>query len=82
MEELFERLTALLGKEQVTRKEYAEILDAGFAEIQVGSLPAAIDRVVVGDVTRTRLNEVKILFFLGVNEGIIPQKKDRQSICP
>ncbi|MGI5948403.1 MAG: helicase-exonuclease AddAB subunit AddB [Lachnospiraceae bacterium] len=80
VEELFERLTALLGEEQVTRKEYAEILDAGFEEIQVGSLPAAIDRVVVGDVTRTRLNEVKILFFLGVNEGIIPQKKDRQSI--
>ena len=77
---LFERLTALLGEERVSRKEYAEILDAGFEEIQVGAIPAVIDRVVVGDVTRTRLNEVRILFFLGVNEGIIPQKKERQSI--
>ncbi|MFR1831589.1 MAG: PD-(D/E)XK nuclease family protein [Lachnospiraceae bacterium] len=78
--ELFERLTALLGEERVSRKEYAEILDAGFEEIQVGAIPAVIDRVVVGDITRTRLNEVRILFFLGVNEGIIPQKKERQSI--
>ena len=39
-----------------------------------------IDRVVVEDVTKTRLNEVKTLFFIGVNEGIIPQKKERQSI--
>lgn len=80
VEELFERLTALLGEETVTRKEYAKILEAGFEEIQVGAIPAVIDRVVVGDVTRTRLNEVKILFFIGVNEGIIPQKKERQSI--
>lgn len=80
VEELFDRLTALLGEEKVTRSEYAKILDAGFEEIQVGSIPAVIDRVVVGDITRTRLNEVKILFFLGVNEGIVPQKKDRQSL--
>ena len=80
VEELFERLTALLGEETVTRKEYAKILEAGFEEIQVGAIPAVIDRVVVGDVTRTRLNEVKTLFFIGVNEGIIPQKKERQSI--
>ncbi len=80
VEELFDRLTALLGEEKVSRSEYARILDAGFEEIRVGSIPAVIDRVVVGDITRTRLNEVKILFFLGVNEGIVPQKKDRQSL--
>lgn len=78
--ELFDRLTALLGDETATRKEYARILDAGFDEIQVGSIPAAVDRVVAGDLTRTRLDAVKILFFVGVNEGIIPQKKDKRSL--
>ena len=80
VEELFDRLTALLGEEKVTRKEYARILDAGFDEIQVGSIPATVDRVVAGDLTRTRLDAVKILFFVGVNEGIIPQKKEKKSL--
>ncbi len=78
--ELFDRLKALLGEEKVSLKEYAEILDAGFGEIQVGVIPATVDRVVVGDITRTRLDQIKVLFFVGVNEGIVPSKKDGGSL--
>ena len=78
--ELLERVGALLGKEKVSRKEFMEILDAGFAEIKVGVIPATIDRVVVGDITRTRLAHVKVLFFAGVNDGIVPARKDGGSL--
>lgn len=78
--DLLERLTRLLGEEQAAVKEYAEILDAGFSEIKVGLIPASVDRVVVGDITRTRLDHIKILFFIGVNDGIVPQKKENSSI--
>ncbi|MEG0565274.1 MAG: PD-(D/E)XK nuclease family protein [Hungatella sp.] len=73
--ELFDRLVHLLGEEAVSHKEFAEILDAGFAEISVGVIPATVDRVVVGDITRTRLNDIKVLFFVGVNEGMVPAAK-------
>ncbi len=46
--ELLKRLSDLLGEERVSRKEYLEILDAGFAELKVGVIPAVADRVVVG----------------------------------
>ena len=78
--ELLQRLSELLGEEQISRKEFIEILDAGFGEISVGVIPAAVDRVVVGDITRTRLAHVKVLFFVGVNDGIVPMKKDRGSL--
>ena len=71
--DLMDRLARLLGEEKVSRREYAEILDAGFSEIEVGLIPAAVDRIVVGDITRTRLDHIKILFFIGVNDGIVPQ---------
>ena len=29
----------------------------------------------IGDITRSRLESVKVLFFTGVNEGIVPQRK-------
>lgn len=78
--ELLNRLANLLGEERVSRKEFIEILDAGFAEISVGVIPATVDRVVVGDITRTRLAHVKVLFFVGVNDGIVPMRKDSGSL--
>lgn len=78
--EMLERLEALLGDEPMLLKEYSDILDAGFAEIEVGTIPATIDRVVVGDITRTRLDNIAILYFAGVNEGIVPQRKENHGL--
>lgn len=71
--ELFDKLVSLLGDEVITSKELALILDSGFEEIKVGIIPPSIDQVLIGDTTRTRLKDVKSLFFIGVNDGIIPQ---------
>lgn len=78
--ELFGRLFRLLGDEMVSVREYSEILDAGFSEIKVGFIPASVDRIMVGDITRTRLDHIKYLFFIGVNDGIVPQKKENSSL--
>lgn len=71
--ELLEQICGLLGEEELEMKEFADILDAGFAEIKVGTIPQNVDKVVIGDIERTRLCEVKALFFIGVNDGIIPK---------
>ncbi len=71
--DLLDQMEGLIGKEEMPLAEFAQILDAGFGEIQVGTIPAGVDRVVVGDVERTRLKPVKVLFFLGLNDGLIPK---------
>ncbi len=71
--DLLEQIIGLLGEETMELKEFADILDAGFLEIQVGTIPQNVDRVVVGDMERTRLNQIKVLFFVGVNDGNIPK---------
>ena len=60
--ELFERLEGLLGAEKADMKNYIQILDAGFQEIQVGVIPATVDQVMVGDITRSRLEAVNRSF--------------------
>lgn len=80
VEELLKRLSDLLGSEKISIKEFSEILDAGFEEISVGVIPATVDRVVVGDITRTRLAHVKALFFIGVNDGIVPMRREKGSL--
>ncbi|MBP3470370.1 MAG: exodeoxyribonuclease V subunit gamma [Lachnospiraceae bacterium] len=70
---LLEQMAALLEGEELTLEEFIEILEAGILELQVGILPQDIDRVIIGDIERTRLKQVKVLFFAGVNEGVIPK---------
>jgi ATP-dependent helicase/nuclease subunit B len=71
---LLDKLVALLGEEDVSLGEFCDILDAGFREIKVGLIPQASDAVMIGDIERTRLENIKILFFVGVNDGIIPKQ--------
>ncbi len=75
--ELLDQIYGLLGEETISLQEFADILEAGFGEIQVGTIPQNVDRVVVGDMERTRLKQVKVLFFLGVNDGNIPKNASR-----
>lgn len=73
MIELLEKTVSLMGDEVVSVSEYKQILQAGFDSIQVGIIPPGLDTVMVGDVERTRLKDTKkIIFFVGVNDGIIP----------
>lgn len=78
--DLLDQIIGLLGEEPMELKEFADILDAGFMEIQVGTIPQNVDRVLVGDMERTRLNQVKVLFFVGVNDGNIPKSGTKGGI--
>lgn len=78
--DLLDQIYGLLGEEEISLQEFADILDAGFGEITVGTIPQNVDRIVVGDMERTRLKQVKVLFFLGVNDGNIPKNASKGGI--
>lgn len=78
--ELLEQMQMLLGDEEMTFDEFVQILETGFGEIQVGTIPQEVDRVLIGDIERTRLKQVKVLFFLGINDGNIPKNASKGGI--
>lgn len=78
--DLLDKLADLLGEERMPLEEYRRILDAGFETAKVGVIPSGYDRVLVGDMERSRLDDVKILFMVGVNDGIVPRNDGRGGI--
>ena len=70
--ELMDQFVELLGDERISLKEYSELLDAGLEEAKVGIIPPSIDQIVVGDVERSRIKDVKVVFLMGVNDIYIP----------
>ncbi|MEG0721671.1 MAG: PD-(D/E)XK nuclease family protein [Lachnospiraceae bacterium] len=72
--DLLDKLVELLGEEYIPLKEYGELLDAGLEEAKIGVIPPSLDQVVVGDIERTRLKQVKVVFMVGLNDTYIPGK--------
>lgn len=68
-----DKLVGVLGDEKASMADYRAICEAGFAEEKLGIIPPGTDQVQVGDMERSRLSSVKVLFFVGVNEGVVPK---------
>ncbi|MCU6763661.1 ATP-dependent helicase/deoxyribonuclease subunit B [uncultured Roseburia sp.] len=78
--DLLDKIVDLLGEETTTVREYADILDAGFTAAKIGTIPPGADCVILGDIERTRLDRVKVVIFLGLNDGVVPKQADRGSL--
>lgn len=70
---LLDRIAGLIGDDELELDEYVRILDAGISEIKIGIVPGQTDYVLVGDIERSRLKEIKALFFVGINDGSVPK---------
>lgn len=77
---LLEQTVELMGEMKLSIKELREILETGLQELKVGFIPATVDRLVIGDPVRTRLDNIKILFIIGANDGKLPVEKPRSGI--
>lgn len=75
--DLLEQIHDLIGDEKISASDYLELLESGFEEIRLGTLPQQTDRILVGDIERTRVAQCRILFFAGVNDGNIPRGTSR-----
>lgn len=78
--QVLDKATEILGEETMTIGEAAKILSAGLQKCTMGVIPPTADCLVVGDIERSRLPEIKYLFVLGVNEGVLPSPSQPQGI--
>ncbi|GGN96827.1 helicase-exonuclease AddAB subunit AddB [Saccharibacillus kuerlensis] len=70
--DLLDQIAELIDSEEVTAEEFAGMLETGIAGLTLGLVPPALDRVLLGDLERTRPLNIKYAFVLGLNDGIIP----------
>ncbi|MGN1318290.1 MAG: PD-(D/E)XK nuclease family protein [Lachnospirales bacterium] len=78
--DVFEKMVEFLGEEKVTISQYIKILESGLENSTIGVIPALSDQLIVGDIERTRLPDIKALFIMGLNEGLIPPQREEAGI--
>ncbi len=87
--ELLDEIKMLFNDQQMTFDEFSKILKTGLATKEMGQIPQTQDKVIIGDVNRTRTHKVRAVFIIGVNDGAFPSTsssegffddKDRESL--
>ncbi len=78
--ELFADMQKLLGGMNLSAADFVLLAKTGLDSLKLGRLPAEPDQLVIGDVERSRYNDVKVLLVLGMNDGVIPSAARSGSI--
>lgn len=78
--DILDQAVDVLGEEIVEADEIYKILLAGFENKELGVIPVALDQVNIGDIARIKGRDVKALFIVGVNDGILPSANKDEGI--
>ncbi len=70
--EILEALHGTLGETQITIKDYSELMRLMLSESTFANPPQTLDCVMAASAERARLASPKVVFVIGVNEGIFP----------
>lgn len=70
---ILEDIVLIFGKDKITFEKYKDLLEIGLNSCKLGKIPATQDQVVLGDTERTRSNNLKVVFVIGVNDGYFPK---------
>jgi ATP-dependent helicase/nuclease subunit B len=60
--------------------ELNDIMCEGLDEIAIGSTPSTFDQVLVGDLFRTRVDNVKVMFMIGLNDNVLPMSNSSTNL--
>lgn len=77
---VFDEMITGLGEENLELQDYALILASGLENLKLGLIPPGLDQIMVGSLDRSRNPEVKVLFLIGANEGILPARPEPDGV--
>ena len=78
--DMLDQAVEVLGDEVVDLKTFSKILISGFEEKEIGVIPMALDQVNIGDIARVKGRDVKALYIVGANDGVLPSANKDEGI--
>lgn len=77
---VLDQFVVMFGDQSLTLEEAAKILDEGYDTLQFSKIPPAIDEVTVATVEFSRFDNMKVVFVIGVNDGVYPMRIDYEGL--
>ncbi|GJM79565.1 hypothetical protein HMSSN139_20610 [Paenibacillus sp. HMSSN-139] len=78
--DVLDQIVEMMGDEPLELELFAGVLETGLQELKLALVPPSLDQVLIGSTERTRSGQVKHLFLLGINEGIMPANLQEEGV--
>ena len=69
---VLDQMAGIMEDTPLGAAEMLRLLETGVASLEVGVIPTTLDQVAVGSVKRSLARPAKVVFLIGVNDGILP----------
>ncbi len=70
--DILDRMAESLGGVRLDASRFSEIFSLVVSTYSVGNLPQGLDEIVIGSADRVRTNSPKVVFAVGMNDGVFP----------
>lgn len=78
--QILDQFVLMFGDEQLSLQEMMTLLDEGYGSLQFSGIPPAYDEVTVSTVDFARFGNKKMVFIIGVNDGVYPMRIDKEGL--
>ena len=75
---ILDEINLIFGEEKITIDRFIRIIKIGLKNSELGKIPATQDQVIVGDTDRSRSRKTKVVFIIGLNDGVFPSINKNQ----
>ena len=72
--DILDSIVKIYKDEYITFKEFNDIFLYAIKDVSLASLPSTLDKVMVCDIDKTRIENKKVIFIVGVNENKLPKQ--------
>ena len=76
--DILDEINIIFGEEKITIDKFIKILKIGLKNSELGKIPGTQDQVIVGDTDRSRSRKTKVVFIIGLNDGVFPSINKNQ----
>ncbi|MBP9989744.1 MAG: PD-(D/E)XK nuclease family protein, partial [Ruminococcus sp.] len=70
--EILDRIAQALENTHLTVSRFADLFNLIISTYTIGNIPQGIDEIVIGSAERVKTSSPKIIFALGMNDGVFP----------
>ncbi len=77
---VLDQFVLMFGDKEIDLTTAVKILDEGFETLEFSRIPPSLDQVTVSKIDLARLMDIKSVFVVGANEGVLPKRIEQEGI--
>lgn len=77
---VLDQFVLMFGDQEIELPAAAKILDEGFETLEFSRIPPSLDQVTVAKLDLARLVDIKSVYVIGANDGILPKRVEQEGL--